>query len=215
MVHDESTFRSGEVSTKRWLFNNAAPFFSKGHVRSVMISDYLVMHPSGPFFTLNEKEYKEALKLYPELADDVDGVSYVERTVTGSIDVVYDSYFDNSTILTQFERLFKLLQLKSEFKSHNIEIIVDNATIHTAKPYSLSDFGKSIGTKCTTDTIEYIDSQDQFQVIDCSFKSGPNKGLSKGLLEISKELNVKLPPKLKLDQLRDILSKHPAFKVVS
>ena len=40
-----------------------------------MISDYLVMHPSGPFFTLNEKEYKEALKLSPKLADDVDGVT--------------------------------------------------------------------------------------------------------------------------------------------
>ena len=180
-----------------------------------MISDYLVMHPSGPFFTLSEKEYKEALKLYPELADDVDDVSYVEKTATGSIDVGYDSYFDNSTILAQFERLFKLVQLKSEFKDHNIEIIVDNATTHTAKSYSLSDFGKSIGTKCTANTIEYIDSQGQLQVIDCFFKSGPHKGLSKGLLEISKELNVTLPSKLKLDQLRDILSNHPAFKVVS
>ena len=114
-----------------------------------MISGHLVMHSSGPFFTLNDEEYKEALKLYPELADDVDSVSYVEKTATGSIDVNYDSYFDNSTILTQFERFFKLLQMKSEFKNHNIEIIVDNATTHTAKPYSLSVFGKSIGTKCT------------------------------------------------------------------
>ena len=48
-----------------------------------------------------------------------------------------------------------------------------------------------------------MDSQDQLLVIDYFFKSGPNKGLSKGLLEISKELNDKLLPKLKLDQLRD------------
>ena len=168
-------------------------------------------HPSDPFFTLNEKQYKEALKFYSELADDVADVSYVEKTATGFIDVGSDSYFDNSTILTQFERLFKLLQFKSEVKSHNIEIIVHNATTYTAKPYSLSDFGKSIGIKCTTDTIEYIDSQGQLQVIDCFFYCGPNKGL----LEISTELNVKLPPKLKLDQLRDILSNHPAFEVVS
>ena len=200
---------------KSWLFSNTASFFSKGHGRSVMISGHLVMHPSGPFFTLNEKECKEALKFYPELADGVDGVSYVEKTATGCIDVGYDSYFDNSTILTQFERLFKLLQFKSEFKSHNIEVIVDSAITRTAKPYSLSDFGKSIGTKCTVNTIEYIGSQGQLQVIDCFFKSGPNKGLFKGLLEISKEFNVKLLRKLKLDQLRDILSSHPASKVVS
>ena len=87
--------------------------------------------------------------------------------------------------------------------------------IHTAKPYSLSDFGKSIGARCTTDIIEHMDSQGQLQVIDCFFKRGPNNGLSKGLLEISKELNVKLPPKIKLEQLREILANHPAFKVVS
>lgn len=95
IVHDESTFRSGEVSPKRWLFNNNAAFCSKGRGRSVMISDYLVMHLSGPFFTLNEKEYQQALVLYPELADDVDDVTYAEKTATGSIDVGYDSYFDN------------------------------------------------------------------------------------------------------------------------
>ncbi|CAF4603047.1 unnamed protein product, partial [Rotaria sp. Silwood2] len=171
------------------------------------------MHPSGPFLTLSDKEYQQALVLYPELADDIDDVTYVEKTATASIKVGYDSYFDNLTILAQFERLFKLLQFKSEFKHHNIEVIVDNATTHTAKPYSLSDFGKSIGTRCTTDTIEYVDSQGQLQTIDCFFKSGPNNGLSKGLLEISKELNVKLPPKVKLEQLREILANHPAFKV--
>jgi hypothetical protein len=35
------------------------------------------------------------------------------------------------------------------------------------------------------------------------------------LIEISKDLNIKLPPKVKLEQLRDILSNHPAFKIVS
>ena len=205
-------FGQAKFLQKRWLFSNNTPFFSKGRGRSVMISDYLVMHPSGPFFTLNDKEYQQALALYPELADDV---TYVEETATGFINVGYDSYFDNSTLLAQFERLFKLLHFKSEFKNHNIEVIVDNATTHTAKPYSLSDFGKSIGTRCTTDTIEYMDSQGQLQVIDCVFKRGPNNGLSKCLLEISNELNVKLPPKVKLEQLREILANHPAFKVVS
>lgn len=215
LVHDESTFRSGEISAKRWFFSNNAPFFSKGRGRSVMVSDYLVMHPSGPFFTLNDKEYTKAIELFPELANDNDTVNYIEKTATGSIDVGYDSYFDNSTVLSQFERLFKLLRFKGEFKNHNIELVVDNATTHTVKPYSVFDFGKSIGTKCTTDTIEYIDSQGQQQTIDCFFRTGPNKGLSKGLIEISKELNIKLPPKLKLEQLREILATHPVFKVVS
>ena len=57
-----------------------------------MISDYLRMPPSDPFFTLNEKEYKEAFKLYPELADGVDGVNCVEKTATESIDVGYDRF---------------------------------------------------------------------------------------------------------------------------
>ncbi|CAF1419810.1 unnamed protein product [Rotaria sordida] len=92
-------------------------------------------------------------------------------------------------------------------------LILDNARTHTARSYSLLDFGKSIGTRCPTDTIEYVDQQGVTQVIDCYFKTGPNKGLSKGLIEISKELNIKLPPKLKLEQLRDILSSHPAFNI--
>ncbi|CAF1516782.1 unnamed protein product [Rotaria sordida] len=75
IFHDESTFRSGEVSAKRWLFGDSAPFFSKGRGRSVMFSDYLVMHPSGPFFTLDNIEYDQALKKYPELTNIDDDVN--------------------------------------------------------------------------------------------------------------------------------------------
>ncbi len=129
-------------------------FFSKGRGRSLMMSDYLVMHPSGPFFTLDNMEYNRAFKIFPELADNDE---YVDKFATGSIDVGYYSYFDNSAILAQFERLFKLLQFKKEFQNYTIEIVVDNAKTHTAKAYSLLDFGKSIGTRCATNTIEYID----------------------------------------------------------
>ena len=31
---------------------------------------------------------------------------------------------------------------KTEYQNHKIEILVDNARIHTAKKYNLSDFGK-------------------------------------------------------------------------
>ncbi|CAF4744477.1 unnamed protein product, partial [Rotaria sp. Silwood2] len=113
------------------------------------------MHPSGPFFSLDEAEYNKALTTFPELNIDTD-VNYFERSATGFIDVGHDSYFDNSTILKQFERLFKLIQFKKDFKDHEIKIIVDNARTHTARPYSLQDFGKAIGTRCPIDKIEYL-----------------------------------------------------------
>jgi hypothetical protein len=53
-----------------------------------MMSDYLVMHPSGPFFTLDNMEYNRALKIFPELADDDE---YVDKSATGSIDIGYYS----------------------------------------------------------------------------------------------------------------------------
>ncbi|CAF1537526.1 unnamed protein product, partial [Rotaria sp. Silwood1] len=65
IFHDESTFRSGDVSHKRWIINEQASFFSKGKGRSRMISDFLVCHPSGPFFSLSESEFEEASKAYP------------------------------------------------------------------------------------------------------------------------------------------------------
>ena len=68
-----------------------------------------------------------------------------------------DPYYDNSIILLQFERLFKLLNFKEEYENHNIEVLVDNARIHTGKPFSINDFGRGIGTRCPVSSIEYID----------------------------------------------------------
>ncbi|CAF4846691.1 unnamed protein product [Rotaria magnacalcarata] len=67
IFHDESTFKSGEVCAKRWFFGDDAPFHSKGRGRSNMVSDFLVEHPTGPFFRLSEKEYEQALAKYPNL----------------------------------------------------------------------------------------------------------------------------------------------------
>lgn len=46
---------------------NEAPFHSKGRGRSNMVSDFLVQHPSGPFFNLSHTEYQKALVKYPQL----------------------------------------------------------------------------------------------------------------------------------------------------
>ncbi len=125
------------------------------------------------------------------------------------------SYFGNATILEQFERLFQLLQFKEQYKDHVIECVVDNARTHSAKTHSLLDFGKSIGTRCAVDKIEYTDARGKKQILNCYFESGTNQGMSKGLLNIAKELKVKLPSKIKLEDLRVILSDHSAFKTVS
>lgn len=212
-VHDESTFGSGEVSSKRWIYNNQAPFYSKGRGRSYMISDFLVMHQSGPFFQLSAAEYQNALLKYPEL-DEEDDIDYVKWSATGSICVGGDVYFDNASILTQFERLFKLLEFKQCFRNHRIEIIVDNARTHSARSYSLSDFGKSIGTRCPVDNLEWIDNDGEKQSLSCYFQKGPDRGKSKGLLQIAQELDLNHSPRIKLNELHCLLSRHPAFQHV-
>ena len=152
--------------------------------------------------------------MLPQLqaASDID---YYDRSATALIQVGQDSYFDNETILEQFEKLFQLIQFKRNFKDHEIEIVVDNAHTHTAKSHSLQNFGKNIGTRCPVENIEYIDSQGKKQILHCYFQSGQHQGLSKGLYQISKELNFTLSSKTTLADLRKALANHPAFKVVS
>ncbi len=89
---------------------------------------------------------------------------------------------DNDMILELFERLFKLIEFKESFKC--LRIIVDNATTHTAKNYSISDFIKK--TKCSTEKIEW---KENGKSLDCFHKNG----VSKGLFQKAKEL--KLIPK--------------------
>ena len=97
-----------------------------------MINDFLVQHPSNPFFVLNEKGYEKAIQRYPQVqaASDID---YYDRSATASIQVGQGPYFDNETILQQFEELFQLIQFKQDFKDHEIEIVKDNARTHTHK----------------------------------------------------------------------------------
>ncbi|CAF3672010.1 unnamed protein product [Rotaria socialis] len=65
LCHNESTYKCGEITAKRWIMPDNAPFHNKGRGRTIMCSDLLVMHPSGPLFSLTEKEYSETLKTYP------------------------------------------------------------------------------------------------------------------------------------------------------
>ena len=146
IFHDESTFCSDDVSHKRWIINEQASFFNKGQSRSHIISDFLVCHPSGLFLSLAESEFNEASRVYRNVLVD-NGIHYDKYSATVGINLSYDLYFDKETILNQFERLFQLLPFKTEYKGHDFEIVVDNARTHSAKEFSLNDFGKNIGTR--------------------------------------------------------------------
>jgi hypothetical protein len=140
-------------------------------------------------------------------------VKYVPRSATASIDIGVDSYFDNATVLLQFERLFHLLEFKEAFRGCIVEIVVDNSRTHTAKSHSVYDFSKGISTLCKVNTIEYLENG-KSKMLHCRFQSGVNQGETKGLLEIAKELKVTLPVKINLEDLRSLMADHPAFKTV-
>ncbi|CAF1250957.1 unnamed protein product, partial [Didymodactylos carnosus] len=214
ICHDESTFRSGEISPHRWIIDDNAPFFSKGRSRSHMLSDFLVLHPSPRFFRLNQEEWNEATKKYPELLQDSD-ITYEKHSASAAINIGGDLYMDNSLVLEQFERFFNLLQFKKEYKDHSSEILVDNARTHTKRQYSLHDFGKSPGTRCPVPTIEFTDNKNVKQTVNCYFTTGNLKGQSKGLLNIALDLGIRVPVGCKLDELKALLLRHPTFKNVT
>ena len=175
-----------------------------------MCSDLLVMHPSGPFFSLTDKEYSEALKKYPNLNDDCD-INYEKNSASAAINVGGDNYFDNENILSQFKRLFQLLPFKEEYKNHDFVCLADNARTHTAAEFSVNDFGMKPGTRCPVDKIDYIDENNKKRTIECY----DDDGCSKGLLVLAYELNVFVPRKCKLNELKLLLSQQAAFKSVS
>lgn len=179
-----------------------------------MLSDFLVAHPSGPFFTVSKSEFELATKKYPELLSNTN-LEFMEHSATTGVIIGQDGYFDNTTILQQFERLFQLLQFKKQFEGHDIEVVVDNARTHSAKEYSVNDFGKRVGTRCPVDFIEFLDQQANNIKISCYFASGEHIGKSKGLLNLARELQIQVQDTIKLNELREILGKHPAFQNVN
>ena len=179
-----------------------------------MLSDFMACHPSGPFFSLNQNEWQKAVAKYPDLLKNY-YINYIDYTATAAINVGGEVYFDNETILSQFQRLFRMLEFKTAYAGHQIDILIDNAKTHTARLYNIYDFGKSIGSRCPIDIIEYYDHNNSKKFLQCYFQSGPNKNKSKGLLELAKELNIQLPVPCTLSQLRKLLSRHPAFEIVS
>ena len=108
-----------------------------------------------------------------------------------------------------------LLPFKKDFKDHAIAVVVDNASTHSAREYSVNDFSKGIDTKCPVDVIEYVDNQGKLVSVPCYFTRGKHRGKSKGLVELAKDPNVPIRPSMKLPEIRALLSSHPAFQNIS
>ena len=119
-----------------------------------MLSLFIVQHNQCQVFQLSEEEYENALRHYPQLENADNQLNFFPFSANAWITPKKDCYFDNETILKQFERLFLLLKFKEAFKGLNsflaalnktkkifkknclgfeIEIIVVNAKTHTAK----------------------------------------------------------------------------------
>ena len=123
-----------------------------------MVSDFLVIHPSGPFFSLSPKEMDECIAKYPNI-EKFDGVNYVNKTCNRRIQPGHDNYFNSETILCELERLFQMLEFKSEFihpVRHTIEIVVDNARTHTAQLVNINDFRLHPNGHCPCKTLEFM-----------------------------------------------------------
>lgn len=129
-----------------------------------MLSYFLVQHDSCALFELDDKEWKDALQTHPELRDE--SIGYQPRSANAFLQPGKEGYFDNSCILDQFERLFKLLKFKRAFSNCDVEVLVDNARTHTAKPYDLNLLSKNAGTKCPYVSIDW-EENGKVQSVEC------------------------------------------------
>jgi transposase len=208
ICHDETTFKSLQTQRKRWLNENTAPFSGKGQGRSFMISGFFVQHKHEVFFELDEEEWAEAVIDYPELLVR-NNVNYYNRSANAFIQPGKDNYFSSEVVLSQFRRLFIMLKYKKLFGNNKIQVMVDNATTHTAKQYDINLISKSEGKKCPYREIKWIE-HNKTKILNCY-----NGETSKGLFLIAKELNLipddSISKDFSLLTLRELVSEIAAF----
>lgn len=212
MYHDETTFNSSETCSKRWSHSDRLSFYNKSRGRNLMFSGFIVAHENCVFFKLSDEEFKKASDKYPSLLKPT--LKYVENSCDGSMNpgASQDGYFDNDSVLSQFERLFQMVEFKTEFNfpvKHDIEIVVDNARTHTAQAININEFRLHPGGNCPVNTIRWKDENEN----DKELETFDIEGVSKGLKKIALELGYTLKEKIKLDEVKTILKDHPAFKI--
>jgi hypothetical protein len=209
--HDESTARSGDTQSFKWLHAFFSPMFNKGRGISRMISDFIVCHPNMTTFSLTDAEWANAANEHPELLNKTE-LNYTPKTATSIITPGKDNYFDNNSVLDQFTRLITLIRFSKIMKSVNyrIDILVDNATTHTKALVDVSMFGKTAGTACSIKQLKWAENGFE-KTIDCF----DTDGVSKGLFLLCKELGIinfdLKTSDILLADLRKKASAHPAF----
>lgn len=67
------------------------------------------------------------------------------------------------------------------------------------------------GGNCPYDELSWIDEKNNEFRLNCFFQDGPLKGKSKGLRQISSELGYEIENNMRLNNLKILLSNHPAF----
>ena len=117
LCHDESTLRTGETTKYKWMIHGEEPLFNKGRGRSFMESDVIVLHSSGPFLELSHSEFEKACIRYPELKEDPLLLNYTKNGDSSFIALNSTNYFDNDTILVQFESFFNYYNSKKLSKN--------------------------------------------------------------------------------------------------
>ena len=126
-----------------------------------------------------------------------------------------DPYFDNSIVLLQFQRLFKLLNFEEDYKNHNVEVLVDNHGYILANHLALMILGEVLEQDVQCHPWNIHDELNNRKTFDCFFQSGPRKGQRKGLLNMALELGIKVSTNYKLEEPKFILSGHKVFQNVS
>ncbi|CAF1557123.1 unnamed protein product, partial [Didymodactylos carnosus] len=81
--------------------------------------------------------------------------------------------------------------------------------------YNVMDFGMKPGTRCTVKKIDFLDENNKKKVVNCYFTSGPDKDMSRELLNIALDLGCKVPAGCKLAELQEIVKQHQAFKQIT
>jgi hypothetical protein len=159
ICHDESTFNAGDQQSHKWSFGFNSAIYDKNRGRSRMLSYFLCQHPFVSLFELSDDEMKDALKKYPELDSQDSEFVCDKNSANASMEPGKnkDGYFDNVTILKQFERLFKMLEFKTVFKNTEKVIFIDNARTHSAKKYDKTLLFKKSGTNCPYESLEWIE----------------------------------------------------------
>jgi hypothetical protein len=120
------------------------------------------------------------------LSNNID-ITYVDRTTTNSINIVYNSD------LNKYNSLYKN-NLTDYSSCQNLN---NNIRMHSAESYSWLDFSESLEARCSMKTVEHTDAQGKKQMSECHFQIRANHGVNQGLRHLAEELKWTCPSQSK------------------